>query len=189
MIQLQKIFPYLAIAIISVLFYRQCSIPLPNPEIIIKERIIKVPEIKHSFDTITILKPFKDTVIDSTYKLAYLNAKDSITRLKLYLDAITVKEYNENFTDSMQSIDVYSKTRGNLIAQMVSYKLFEREIKTKDTIILPLARRTLHLGFETSTNLDLKANLFYTDRKKTIYSIGINPEKTVFIGIAIPLIK
>ena len=57
MIQLQKYFPYLAIAIISVLFYRQCTIPLPNPEIIIKERIIKVPEIKHSFDTITILKP------------------------------------------------------------------------------------------------------------------------------------
>lgn len=189
MIQLQKIFPYLAIAIISVLFYRQCSIPLPEPEIIIKERIIKVPEIKHSFDTITILKPFKQTITDSTYKLAYLNAKDSLARLNLYLDAITAKEYNENFTDSIQSIDVYSKTRGNLIAQTVSYKLFEREIKTKDTIVLPLPRRTIHLGFETSTKLDLKANLFYTDRKKTIYSVGINPEKTVFIGIAIPLIK
>lgn len=189
MIRFTKYFPYLAIAIISVLFYRQCGIPAPEPKIIIKERTITIPEIKNHFDTITILKPFKQFKIDSAYKNRYLKAKDSLQRLNLYLAAITVREYNQNFTDSTQSIDVWTRSRGDLLGQTVKYTIFEKKITTKDTIQLPKNRRTLHLGFETSTKLDLKANLFYTDRKKTIYSVGINPEKTIFIGIAIPLIK
>jgi len=116
-------------------------------------------------------------------------AKDSLERLNLFLAAITVKEYDQNFTDSTQSIDVWTKSRGDVLAQTLKYTIFEKNIKIIDTIPLPKPRRTIHLGFETSTKLDLKANLFYTDRKKTIYSIGINPEKTVFVGIAIPLIK
>jgi hypothetical protein len=189
MIRFTKYFPYLAIAIISLLFYRQCNIPLSPPEITIKEKIIKIPEIKNHFDTITILKPFKQFKIDSAYKNRYLMAKDSLERLNLYLSAITVKEYNQNFTDSTQSIDVWTKSRGELLAQTLKYKIFERQIINIDTIKLPKSRRTIHLGFETSTKLDLKASLLYTDRKKTIYSVGINPEKTVFVGISIPLLK
>lgn len=181
--------PYVIISIMSVLFYRQCNLPKPPPEIIVKEKIVKIPEYINNFDTITVFKRFKEVKIDSLYKYEYLQAKDSIQRLKLFIDAITIKEYNENFTDSLQSIDIYTKTRGEVLAQNVKYKLFEREITVKDTIILPKNRRTLNLGFETSSDLDLKASLLYTDRKKTIYSIGINQEKTVFIGVAIPLLK
>ena len=42
--------PYLVIAILSILFYRQCTLPSPAPQIIIKEKIIKIPEIKKQFD-------------------------------------------------------------------------------------------------------------------------------------------
>jgi len=181
--------PYIAICILSILFYRQCTLPGPEPKILIKEVIVKVPEIINTFDTITIFKRSNSVKIDSIYKNRYISTKDSLQRLKLYLDAIAVKEYNQNFKDSTQSIDIWTQTRGDLIAQTVKYNIFERTIKTNDTIILPNNRRTLNLGFETSTNLDLKASLLYTNRKKTIYSIGINQEKTVFIGIAIPLIK
>jgi hypothetical protein len=181
--------PYIAIAILSILFYRQCTLPAPDPQIIIKEKIITVPEQINHFDTITILKPFKTVKIDSTYKHQYLTAKDSLQRLNLYLAAITIQEYNQNFKDSTQSIDVWTRTRGSILGQTVNYKIFEHQITTTDTIELPKARRTLHIGFETSTELDLKASLIYTNRKKTIYSVGVNQDKAIFVGIAIPLFK
>lgn len=181
--------PYIAIAVLSVLFYRQCTLPKPEPKIIIKEKIVTIPEVINHFDTITILKPFKSIEIDSTYKQQYLKSKDSIQRLNLYLEAISVHEYNQNFKDSTQSIDVWTRTRGSILGQTVNYKIFEQQITTKDTIELPKTRRSLHLGFETSSNLDLKASLLYTNRKKTIYSVGVNQDKTIFVGIAIPLFK
>ena len=61
----------------------------------------------------------------------------------------------------------------------------DREVE----ITLPKARRTLHLELETSSELDLKASLLYTNRKKTIYSVGVNQDKAIFVGIAIPLFK
>ena len=181
--------PYIAIAILSVLFYRQCTLPGPEPEIITKEITVTIPEYINTFDTITILKPYKSVKIDSTYKHQYLKAKDSLQRLNLYLEAIKLQEYNTNFTDSTQSIDVWTRTRGSILGQTVNYKIFEHQITTTDTIELPKARRTLHIGFETSTELDLKASLIYTNRKKTIYSVGINQNKAVFVGIAIPIFK
>lgn len=196
MIQLQKYFPYLAIAIISVLFYRQCSLPPLKPEIKIVEKVISVPEYVNHFDTIYLPKPFKRTIIDSTYKEMYLKAKDSIERLELYLKAITVKEYNQTFTDTFQTIKVYSKTRGDLLAQTLDYKTFKREIIYKDTIIYPKPRRILSVGIEGNNKLDFKAGFLYTDRKKTIYSIGVNIDKNIYLdiptinfGIYIPLLK
>ncbi len=188
--------PYIGLMILSVLLYRQCTLDPIKPEIIIKEKIIKVPEIVNHFDTVTIFKPFKRIVIDSTYKDKYLSAKDSVERLELYLKAITVKEFNQNFTDTFQSIDVYTKTRGDLLAQTVRYKAFEREIIYKDTIIYPKPRRMLSVGIEGNNNLNFKAGFLYTDRKKTIYSLGVNIDKNLYLniptfnfGIYIPLIK
>lgn len=186
---MRNLIPYIGLMLLSVLLYRQCTLPPVVPETIIKERIIKVPEIVNHFDTVTIFKPFKRTIIDSTYKDAYLAEKDSVKRLNLYLKAITVKEYTQNFTDTFQSIDVYTKTRGDLLAQTVNYKTFEREIIYKDTVILPKPRRTLHLGVEGNNNLDFKAGLLYTNRKKTIYSVGVDIDKNISVGIFIPLIK
>ena len=189
MIILRNLMPYLGLMILSVLLYRQCTLDPIKPEIIIKEKIIKIPEYIHFFDTIKVFKPIKHTVIDSTYKDAYLAEKDSTARLNLYLKAITVKEYNQNFTDTFQGIDVYTKTRGVLLAQTVRYKTFEREIIYKDTIKLPKPRRMLSMGIEGNTKLDFKAGFLYTNRKKTIYSIGIDIDKNIYGGIYIPIFK
>ena len=186
---MRNLIPYIGLMLLSVLLYRQCTLPPIIPETIIKERIIKVPEIVNHFDTVTIFKPFKRTIIDSTYKDAYLAEKDSTARLNLYLKAITIKEFNKNFKDTFQSIDVYTKTRGDLLAQTVSYKTFEREIIYKDTVILPKPRRTLHIGVEGNNKLDFKAGLLFTNRKKTIYSIGIDIDKNIYGGIYIPVFK
>ena len=186
---MKQLIPYIGLMLLSVLLYRQCTLPPVVPETIIKERIIKVPEIVNNFDTITIFKPFKRTIIDSTYKDAYLAEKDSSARLKMYLKAVTIKEFNQNFTDTFQSIDVYTKTRGDLLAQTVNYKTFERIIKTKDTVMLPKPRRMLSVGIEGNNNLDFKAGFLYTDRKKTIYSVGVDIDKNIYGGIFIPIFK
>jgi hypothetical protein len=183
----KNIIPYIALMVMSVILYRQCTTKI-KPEIKVITKTIKVPEYINNFDTITIFKPFKKVLVDSIYKEKYLKAKDSLERLNLYLEAIKIKEYNEKFTDTFQTINVYTKTRGTLLAQSLSYKTFKRDIIYKDTIFIK-PRRMLSIGLETSTNLDIKASLLYTTRKKTIYSIGIDANKNISGGIFIPIFK
>lgn len=183
----KHLIPYIALMVMSVVLYRQCTEKV-KPQVKIVTKTIKIPEYINHFDTITVFKPFKSTIIDTTYKEKYLNAKDSIERLKLYLDAINIKEYNQKFTDTFQTINVYTKTRGDLLSQSVNYKTFKRDIIQNDTILIK-PRRSLNIGLEINNKLDVRASLLYTDRKKTIYSVGIDANKNIHGGIFIPIFK
>lgn len=70
----------------------------------------------------------------SNVLLEKYKSSDSINKERLYKESISIKEYNETFIDSFQTISVYSKTRGSLIEQSISYKTNEYSISL-DTLV------------------------------------------------------
>jgi hypothetical protein len=96
------------------------------------EKVIPIP-IK--YDTV-----YKDSVVykDKVVKItnpvnvelaeSYLKAKDSITRLNLYIAAIEIKRYKEVFDDSNVTITVDAETTGKLNWVKPSYVIKERKV-------------------------------------------------------------
>lgn len=184
---LRKVFPYAVIAILAVLLLRECGRD-PEGEVVVREVTVTVPEIKKRFDTITIERHSSRILkeIDSNHVWAYLAAKDSLEALKLYLEAITEREYNEIFMDSVQAVGVYSRVRGKLLRQSVEYEIYEREVATTDTVDLPPRRPTLYFSGELSTGRSLKAGLQLQTRRQA-YSLSVDSDKNIWAGVLFPL--
>lgn len=183
---MKQILPYIICLILGIALAQQCNRPEPKP--IIRTIEVEVPVIEKQFDTVYINKPVLIHEIDSSYIDRWITAKDSLERLKMYLDAITVREYSQNFTDSIQSIDVWSKTRGELIEQTVSYKTFPRTIKQIDTILPSKGKRSLYALPEVGMNTQMdkvkfSLSLLYKDRNNRIYTIGIDNEAVISLGV------
>src|SRR5690606_7679366 len=128
---LKKILPYVACLVLGMLLLNECNRE-PKKETII--RSVMVPEVITHYDTIKIGSPVYIHKVDTVYIDRFLRS-DSTEKLSLYKDAVTIREYNQVFEDSLSKIVVYSKTRGNLLKQSVRLTVFEREII--DTIPLP----------------------------------------------------
>ena len=124
-----------------------------------KEGIIKVPikievpipPIKGGTDTIylpsPIIKEPRKIAIDSTYYKEYVKLKDTLVKDSIYKNAITIREYNTRFDEDSIYIDVYSKTRGSLLAQKVSYETKPYTIPLDTTITIKVPQKPLlYLG-------------------------------------------
>lgn len=77
-------------------------------------------------------------VVDSTYYRKYISLKDSISKLVMYTDAVTIHEYTGTFSDSIQDISVFSKSRGDILEQTISYSLRPRSYTVSDSIPVPV---------------------------------------------------
>lgn len=91
------------------------------------------PEVLKAHDTVYIDSiVYKDRVIykehsyNKELKKQYMAAKDSIAKLNLYLEAITEREYKITYPDSIQNITVFTRARGELLKQQVSYEVFPK---------------------------------------------------------------
>ena len=129
---LLKILPYLIIVTLAILLFNECKREPEIREIRVVDWI-KVPIQVREFDTIYEPKPGK-TVIDSTYYDKYVKLQDSVKKDSLVKDAFAIREYNNKFEDSIQTINAYSKVRGHLLENSVSYETKPYKIKY-DTII------------------------------------------------------
>lgn len=170
---------------------------------------VPVPIVETQFDTIYLPQPIKvvkEVQIDSTIYNKYLTLKDSIAKNKIVKEALTVREYDQKFDDSIQTINVYSEVTGTLNKQQVSYKTKPRTISV-DTIIpveveIPYKTK-FALGGEIGIPLQgvkdiyntpqgsvvIKQDFvgkvnFFIDTKKIIYSGSFDTEKRAWVGLA-----
>src|SRR5690606_18361157 len=119
---MKKYIPYILLAIVLIYFLTRKA----EKEVITVE--IPVPVVSHTFDTIRlpgdiIYRRRIDTVLVDNYISSPQTVKDS-----LYKEAITLREYNQRFEDSVQKVDVFTKVRGWLTEQTVSYETKPREV-------------------------------------------------------------
>jgi hypothetical protein len=182
------------ISIIIILFLVNCQ---GEKEIIkVPVRIeVPIPAIEGKTDTIYVPKPIlvevpKET---DTHLEAYLATKDSLERLRLYLDAITVREYRNEFEDDTIKIDTWSRVRGELLAQSNEYFIKPRTIAF-DTVIdvaVPRFNELFLYGggkysfIDKSMGFELK--LILKNKKNNLLSIGIDSDGMVSGGYGFKL--
>lgn len=114
------------------------------------------------YDTVfqdTIVYQDKEIIVENPVNVQlaedYLKAKDSISKLKLYIDAIQIRRYTKSFNDENVDIVVEAETTGTLNWIKPSYVIKERKekvsIKEKETIF------ALYGGFSVGNNIKLDA--------------------------------
>lgn len=190
---LKKYLPWAAvfIAFMAILFLIKGLTEKSEPEYIYREVKVEVPVVEHVFDTIEKPVPIikRGVEIDSTYYKEYLKLKDSVQRDSLFIETIKINEYNEKFEDSVQTINVYTKSRGEVLEQSVKYKTKPREVSVIDSFKVENKIHVnlgLELGVPTiqrfSNKPVLKGNLMLVTKKKNIYHISYDTEGRVWVG-------
>ena len=96
---------------------------------------ITIPSVFHQFDTIKspaeVIKLPGQVKIDSTYYNKYVELLTNKKKDSLYKDAVTLREYQEVFEDSIITIKTFSETRGWLTKHSLSYETKERNVTTE----------------------------------------------------------
>jgi len=200
---MKPIYKYLACGIIGgliVLFFmRSCEGNPGEPRTVKTERIVK------QFDTVTVFKQ-----LPSKRVYTYITKTDTIQtenplnqryfdkwkaaegrfeqRDSLYFDAITEREYNTPFEDSLVKIDVYSKVQGNMLAQSPKYTLKPRLVK-----VPPPPFRVL-VGIDVSNNFKsdafaVGANVGFQNRKGYALRFGYDTDETYKVGVDLPILN
>lgn len=125
--------------------------------------------------------------VDSLLLARYRQAQDSLQKLQMYKEAITVRDYVEKLEDSVQTITVESRVTGTLNRQSISYKtkpmIIERESRKLKSFgvgsfaLLPTQpNQTLTLGIKADVELE-----------KITGSVGMDMDKRMFLGISLKL--
>jgi len=177
------------ISIVIILFLLNCQ----GEKDIIKVPVrieVPIPGVEGKTDTIYVPKPIlveapKET---DTHLEAYLATKDSLERLRLYLDAITIREYRNEFEDDTIKIDTWSRVRGELLAQSNEYYIKPRTIAF-DTVIdvqIPQFNELFLYGGGKYSFIDksmgFEAKLIFKNKKNNLLSIGIDSDGMVSGG-------
>lgn len=166
--------------------------------------IVKTEQQKGSFDTVYVPQPThipypvtqykwitkKDTIlvditgIQSAVDIQeYINAKDSLERLKMYAESIKINEYNIKNEDSLLITNNHIKTKGQLLSFKQDYIIKPKEIKISSN--KPLL--TLLGGVEVGNTKQLdkmavKANIYVQNQSGNMFSIGADTESMFYIG-------
>lgn len=185
-----KYIPWIFLIVGSILFIRQCG-EEPVIEYVPVEVEVLVPSVEKVFDTIYEPKPVNVIVkeIDSTYYEKYKQLKDSVAKDSMFKEAIKINEYKEVFEDTLQTIDVYSKTRGKLLEQSVKYTTKPYYITVKDSIQIQ-KKVTVSVGSEIGISTInpilnkpvIKGNLIIKNKRDNTISISYDTEGRVWLG-------
>jgi hypothetical protein len=118
----------------------------------------------------------------------YLKATDSIKRFKLYLDAIEEKDGTYVYDNKDLKLEIYAKTRGELLEIKPKYTIKPLEVKVE----VPVKQTVLAMygGIEVGnnaslTNLTVKADLGLQNKKGTIFTIGADTRDNFYVGAKI----
>jgi len=162
-----------------------------------------VPVVEKQFDTIYKPKPYPvyikgDIVkeIDSSYYNRWLSLKDSISKDKVYKDAITIREYNTKFEDDILTLNIYSKTRGTLLEIKPDYKTKPRTIPLDTTLMISIPKyNQFYGGIELGVpvikipflepSILGKANFIWQTKKDKLINISIDTEGRLYGGYSI----
>lgn len=163
------------------------EIPVYTPQIIQQTDTIEVEKIiKYKVDNI---------IVDSLYYKKYIEERDKATQLALFLNAITIRTYNENLIDNDTiSIDVWSETRGSLLRQSAKYTIKPREILVP--IELPKPPSIIVNGgvfvnlpqVGVNPSIGLKTDIL-VNKNRSVISLGYDTNKTISIGYSKYLFK
>jgi len=124
------------ICIVIILFLTDCNRQKEFIEVPINMEV-PVPGIAAETDTIYKPRPIRIEVPEPGMNELldkYAATMDSLERLKLYVDAITIRDYNNTFDDDTITIHTYSKVRGDLLEQSNKYFVKPRTISLDTTI-------------------------------------------------------
>lgn len=158
---------------------------------------VYIPSISKQTDTVEVEKvtelilPGKDSiVVDSTYYHKYLAEKDKSKQLEIFVDAIKVRDTTLTLEDNDTiKIDVWTKTRGALLAQSVNYNIKERTINVPIELPRP-PRYELYGGLFTDVptmpggRFSVGASLGLNVDDKTYWNLGYDTRGTVSIGVS-----
>ena len=188
-------------AIYLLTLIKQCSEPKEEVEekVTIPEKTgdfadtPKVTEGKKRKDSIVYRKGktiYTENPINKKLAEDYLQAKDSIQKLKLYLDAIQEKEETHTFDNKDLKLEVYTKTRGQILDIKPKYTIKEKEV----TIKVPQKQTVLAVygGLELANNallnnMTVKIDLGVQNRKGTIFTIGADNRSNYYIGAKVKI--
>jgi hypothetical protein len=128
---------------------------------------------------------YTENPINKQLAEAYLKATDSIKRLKLYLDAIQEKDGTYVYDDKDLKLEIYAKTRGELLELKPKYTIKKTEVKVdvpvKQTVFAMYGG--LELGNNSIlNNLSVKADVGIQNKKGTIFSVGADTRGNYFVG-------
>lgn len=118
----------------------------------------------------------------------YLKATDSIKRLKLYLDAIQEKDGTYVYDNKDLKLEIYAKTRGELLEIKPKYTIKPSEVKVdvpvKQTVLAMYGG--IEVGNNASlTNLTVKADVGLQNKRGTIFTVGADTRSNFYVGAKI----
>ena len=130
----------------------------------------------------------KEREIDTTLLNKYKTLRDSIERLQVFKDAITLRNYVEQLTDTVQTITVESQVTGTLNSQRISYrtnplKIPIKAVKNRASFFTGVYATLPQLPNEVPAvglNLSLQ-------NKTQIYTIGYDTQERIHVGVAFKL--
>ena len=122
---------------------------------------------------------------------------DSIAKLNQYNDAITIREYNQKFKDTFQTVEVYSKTRGKLLEQSIKYKTekyfipldttITTTVKGKFKILGQLEVGTPILNSNNFNKVIVKPSIILQNSKNNGLSFSVDTQGNGYLGVIIKL--
>lgn len=199
---LKKYWQYIVIGLLLIiLFTRSCSNETPTTKI----QKVFVPEVVDSIKKprVTIhVKDEKDSVIYKPGVVIYtenpvndkmaqeliqaMKDQDSLKVLRLYLKSIGEKEEINIYDDKNQTIEVYTKVRGELLDQKISkYTIKQKEISIqvpiKETRFAVYVGSTLNYSSEMKLNPSVQLGVQTSKRLIVTGSYGL--DKSIQVGL------
>jgi hypothetical protein len=185
-----KYLPWAIASVLAILMIRGCG-KEPIKQYVPVEVRVEVPSVEKVFDTVyePVPYPVKVKEIDSVYYGEYKKLRDSIQKDSMFREAIRINEYNQKFEDTLQTINVYSKTRGKLLEQSVKYTTKPYYITVKDSVEIK-TRTKVFIGAEAgvptlpgiSTRPVLKGNIIIQNKRDNTISISYDTEGRAWLG-------
>ncbi len=163
------------------------TIVLPEEKGSTGEVVLK--EVK--IDTVYVPKIQKQIIVDKEYKIKYEQAVDSIEKLNLYLEAITINTYEGILVnDDKIQITGKAQVRGALNNYKIDYTLKEKEFTYEPKTVVKQPSLSMGLGVEAGfptkqgTNLNTKVNLDFYNSKGNGLGVSYDSEQRVWLRLS-----
>ncbi len=177
--------------LVSFLFFNKCGTSS-------KVATFKTPEVKgvvKEFKTVQVDSFIKDSIIykNSIIKLInpidkellkkYICATDSIEKLNLHINAITIRNQISTIDNDTINLVVNTKTRGDLLDISAKYIIKPRIVDIK----IPETKFAVYAGLELGNNqylnnFNTKFNILFQNKSNNMLTLGYDLNNNYYIG-------
>lgn len=192
---LMQVAVYLLIGLLAYqMFFNQEEPKEPQPiQIVIPETKGSTGEvIVNPANPISVVIPGKgEIIVDDTWRQEYLSAKDSISRLNKYLQAIQIKDTAITFVNN-DTIEIKGdlQTRGQLTKYKLYYTIKEKIFEYTPEVVYKRPRISLEMAVKSGipTNLNsnflMKVELGLKNKNGFGLNVGYDTEQRIWAGIS-----